>query len=228
MVGGWPAGYRDEHADSQLCVVGKPQRRRIGLESSARGNLRRAVAVSGHRHVGGRVDLAAAQVHGNPDLSYDQRVLAESVADMQPAALRHRQTYQLARLAAVVRGLCAKHLASAGLRQHQHAILCCLAEFGPECQSDIAARLGIDSGDMVAFVDDLERAGLVSRRRDERDRRRQILILAPAGSRVLRQAEMLLDQGTATIFAPLDTSETDELRRLMLRVLAHHEPGAWP
>jgi DNA-binding MarR family transcriptional regulator len=122
-----------------------------------------------------------------------------------PAALRHRQTYQLARLAAVVRGLCAKHLASAGLRQHQHAILCCLAEFGPECQSDIAARLSIDSGDMVAFVDDLERAGLVSRHRDERDRRRQILILAP-----------------------LDTSETDELYRLMLRVLAHHEPGAWP
>jgi DNA-binding MarR family transcriptional regulator len=145
-----------------------------------------------------------------------------------PAALRHRQTYQLARLAAVVRGLCAKHLASAGLRQHQHAILCCLAEFGPECQSDIAARLRIDSGDMVAFVDDLERAGLVSRHRDERDRRRQILILAPAGSRVLRQAEMLLDQGAATIFAPLDTSETDELYRLMLRVLAHHEPGAWP
>jgi hypothetical protein len=54
------------------------------------------------------------------------------------------------------------------------------------------------------------------------------LILAPAGSRVLRQAEMLLDQGTATIFAPLDTSETDELYRLMLRLLAHHEPGAWP
>src|ERR1039457_510594 len=167
------------------------------------------------------------------DSCYSRAVRPEPEAGKTstPAALRHRQTYQLARLAAVVRGLCAKHLTSAGLRQHQHqhqhAILCCLAEFGPECQSDIAARLGIDSGDMVAFVDDLERAGLVSRRRDERDRRRQILILAPAGSRLLSQAEMLLDQITATIFAPLDTSETDELRRLMLRVIAHHEPGAW-
>src|ERR1039457_6256437 len=86
MVGGRAAGCRDEHADSQLCVVGKPQRRRIGLKSSARGKLRRDVAVSGHCNVGGRVDLAAAQVHGNPDLSYGQRVLAESVADMQPQA----------------------------------------------------------------------------------------------------------------------------------------------
>src|ERR1022692_4689200 len=86
MVGGRPAGCRDEHADSQLCVVGKPQRRRIGLKSSAWGNFAAPFAVSGHCHVGGRVDLAAAQVHGNPDLSYGQRVLAESVADMQPQA----------------------------------------------------------------------------------------------------------------------------------------------
>src|ERR1019366_6790143 len=94
------------------------------------------------------------------DPCYSRAVRSEPEAGKTstPAALRHRQTYQLARLAAVVRGLCAKHLASAGLRQ----------------------------------------------------------------------AEMLLDQGTATIFAPLDTSETDELYRLMLRLLAHHEPGAWP
>src|ERR1035441_11053946 len=68
------------------------------------------------------------------DPCYSRAVRSEPEAGKTstPAALRHRQTSQLARLAAVVRGLCAKPLTSAGLRQHQHAILCCLAEFGPE------------------------------------------------------------------------------------------------
>jgi MarR family transcriptional regulator, lower aerobic nicotinate degradation pathway regulator len=145
-----------------------------------------------------------------------------------PSALQHRQTYQLARLAALGREFCAERLASLGLRQQQHAILCCLAEFGPECQSDVAARLGIDSGDMVGLVDALQRAGLVARQRDERDRRLQILTLTPDGRRVLRRADKLLDQAATAMFEPLDAIESGELRRLMLRVLAYHEPGAWP
>jgi MarR family transcriptional regulator, lower aerobic nicotinate degradation pathway regulator len=145
-----------------------------------------------------------------------------------PAALRRRPTYALARLAAASRRRCAKHLATVGLGQHQHAILCCLAEFGPQMQKDTAVRLGIDSGDIVAFVDDLQDAGLVERRRDERDRRRQILTLTPAGQQALAEAERQLDRATRETFQPLTVAERAQLHQLMARVLAHEEPGSWP
>jgi DNA-binding MarR family transcriptional regulator len=145
-----------------------------------------------------------------------------------PSALQRRQTYQLARLAALGRAICADGLAPVGLRQQQHAILCSLAEFGPECQNDVATRLGIDSGDMVGFIDELQNADMVARQRDEHDRRRQILSLTPAGRRALRKADKLLDQAAEELLEPLDPVERGELRNLMLRLLAHHEPGAWP
>jgi MarR family transcriptional regulator, lower aerobic nicotinate degradation pathway regulator len=145
-----------------------------------------------------------------------------------PSALQRRQTYQLARLAALGRAICAERLAPSGLRQQQHAILCSLGEFGPECQNDVAMRLGIDSGDMVGLVDELQSADMVARQRDEHDRRRQILSLTPAGRRALRKADKLLDQAATELLEPLDAVERGELRGLMLRVLAHHEPGGWP
>ena len=78
-----------------------------------------------------------------------------------PSALRNRTSYVLVKLTALARQQSAGQVAAWGLNQHQHAILCCLDEFGPACQKDIAARLGVDVGDTVSFVDGLQRAGLI-------------------------------------------------------------------
>ena len=110
-----------------------------------------------------------------------------------PAALRDRTSFVLIKLAALARQGCAGQLAAVGLSQHQHAILCCLDEFGQASQKDVGARLGIDGGDIVAFVDGLQGAGLITRERDERDRRRQILGITTAGRRLLRRVERLMD-----------------------------------
>ena len=136
--------------------------------------------------------------------------------------------YLTARLAAEVRRRCAESLAELNLGQFQHAILCCLDEFGPQFQKEVAARLGIDSGDMVGFVDDLQDAALVERQRDPRDRRRQILTVTSRGKRILVKAEKLLDAATAEAYSPLTPAERSTLHKLMLRVLAQNEPEAWP
>jgi len=47
-----------------------------------------------------------------------------------PGALRGRLSFVLARLGGLARLECADQLAAAGLSQHQHAILCCLDEYG--------------------------------------------------------------------------------------------------
>ncbi len=144
-----------------------------------------------------------------------------------PAALRHRTSFVLARLAALSRTHCAERLATLGLNQHQHAILCCLDEFGPAIQRDVATRLDLDSGDLVSFLDRLQAAELIRRDRDPRDRRRQILTITQVGQRLLRQAETLLDEAEPELFAGLPAAEVEQLRALATGVLMRHAAQAW-
>jgi DNA-binding MarR family transcriptional regulator len=157
-------------------------------------------------------------------MRYDPLVPSERLL---PAALRTRSSFALAKLAALARQECTKQLAAVGLSQHQHAILCCLDEYGPACQKDIAARLGIDGGDIVAFIDALQGTGLVVRERDQRDRRRQILTITPGGLRRLREAETMLDKVEPGPFAALSPEQRTALHHVALQVLAGHDPEAW-
>jgi DNA-binding MarR family transcriptional regulator len=153
--------------------------------------------------------------------------MLSTVTERLPAALRHRISFALIRLAAVARQHCAEVLAEAGLLQHQHAILCCLDEFGPAFQKDIAGRLGIDSGDIVAFVDKLQAAGLIRRERDTRDRRRQLLSITDDGRRELKRIERLFDEAEPGALGVLTADERAELHRMATRVLERHTPQAW-
>jgi DNA-binding MarR family transcriptional regulator len=144
-----------------------------------------------------------------------------------PAALRGRPGFLMARLGAMARQQCTDQLAAVGLSQHQHAILCCLDEFGPSCQRDVAVRIGIDSGDIVAFFDGLQKQGLVVRERDARDRRRQVVSLTASGQRMLRKIEGMLDAAEPGVLSALSEPERAEFCRLAVRALAGQTPAAW-
>jgi MarR family transcriptional regulator, lower aerobic nicotinate degradation pathway regulator len=151
----------------------------------------------------------------------------DSESLLLPAALRNRTSFVLIRLAALARQHCAAQLAAVGLSQHQHAILCCLDEYGRGCQKDVAARLGIDDGDVVAFVDGLQQAGLITRERDERDRRRQILALTASGRRLLRRVERLMDAAESGALSPLTEEQRALLHACATEVLAADAPQSW-
>jgi len=110
------------------------------------------------------------------------------------------------------------------MRFPHFALLACLDEFGPASQKEVSDRLRFDASDLVAFVDFLERAGFVVRRRDERDRRRYALQLTATGRRALRQRDEEAERLNEELFAPLCPEEREQLRRLLLRALAHHDP----
>jgi hypothetical protein len=99
-----------------------------------------------------------------------------------------------------------------GLSRHQHAILCCLDEYGPASQKDI---------------DGLQAKGLTRRERDERDRRRQIVSITASGTRTLRKVEGMLDAAEPGILAALTEAERGELQRWAVRVLARQAPAGW-
>jgi DNA-binding MarR family transcriptional regulator len=108
-----------------------------------------------------------------------------------------------------------------GLRLPHLGVLSCLAEFGPAAQKDISTRLRIDASDLVSVLDDLERAGLVRRERDQQDRRRYAVTLTPAGreglARRMATSKILDDR----LLEPLTPPERDELHRLLRRLYDH-------
>jgi DNA-binding MarR family transcriptional regulator len=144
-----------------------------------------------------------------------------------PTTLRDRTSFVVIRLAGLLRQECAERLGALGLSMHQHAILLVLAEFGPAVQKAVAARLGLDGGDLVAFLDGLQGAGLITRDRDPRDRRRQILTITDAGRETLAKAENVLDDPSTGVLADLDPADRATLTRLSVSVLAARFPENW-
>jgi DNA-binding MarR family transcriptional regulator len=159
--------------------------------------------------------------------NFDTIAGMDSSPSLLPAALRNRTSFVLIRLAALARQRCAEQLAAVGLSQHQHAILCCLDEFGQACQKDVASRLGIDGGDIVAFVDGLHQSGLITRERDQRDRRRQVLALTATGLRLLRRVEELMDEAEPGALAALTGEQRGLLHGWATEALADAAPQAW-
>jgi MarR family transcriptional regulator for hemolysin len=87
-------------------------------------------------------------------------------------------------------------LAQAGGSQHVWLILVALKRQRWRAQQEIAAAVGVEGPTLTHHLDRLEKAGLIERARDPRDRRAVRVELTPAGDELfhtLRKAAMAFD-----------------------------------
>src|SRR5437773_6655119 len=115
-----------------------------------------------------------------------------------------------------------------GLHPYHHAILIALDQGAHETQGSIADALGYDRGQLVGLLDELEERGLVERRRDPNDRRRQLVELTVEGKRTLRRLRALARELEDEFLEPLSDAERDKLHGLLLKLAAKHEPRCAP
>jgi len=113
---------------------------------------------------------------------------------------------------------------SAALKPHgidgrELAILLVLADHEQESQQQAAGRLGIDRTTMVAFLDTLERKGLVTRRAHADDRRKNIVELTEIGREVLRNATEAADAAERDFLTPLSPRQGEQLKAALLAVI---------
>jgi DNA-binding MarR family transcriptional regulator len=71
---------------------------------------------------------------------------------------------------------------------------------------------------MVGLVDGLEAKGLVARRADAGDRRRNVLELTGDGRKALVRALRASDEAERQLLAELDDAESKQLRTLLTRL----------
>jgi MarR family transcriptional regulator, lower aerobic nicotinate degradation pathway regulator len=134
-------------------------------------------------------------------------------------APRHaRAAYLLARVGRTQAKRFALRMQSLGLRPKHFAVLNAIAIADGASQQELGGRMGLDPSGLVGAIDELERMGLVERRRNAADRRRYAVGLTANGTVTLRRARRLVSDSARELLGALDDAEVDTLVELLGRV----------
>jgi MarR family 2-MHQ and catechol resistance regulon transcriptional repressor len=113
-----------------------------------------------------------------------------------------------------------------GLTESQFGVLEALVHLGPMCQKELAGKILKSAGNLTTVVGNLERRGLVSRKRSPEDRRMLTVHLTAAGDRLIRDLFPRHAARLTEAFAVLTPSEQEQLAALCRRLGRGPGPSA--
>jgi DNA-binding MarR family transcriptional regulator len=159
-------------------------------------------------------------------------VPAQSPDDNQPGggplpALTDRLGYLLKHAQLRLAELTASALAPLRISGRECAVLIAIDDQAPQSQQEVARRMGVDRTTMVALIDDLENKGLVERRQDPDDRRKNVVALTDTGRTTLRQATAATRKAERRFLGALSDEDGAMLRKA-LQAVAFSDPGEAP
>jgi len=142
----------------------------------------------------------------------------EIPTDCLPAELVKSPGFLLARLGTTLKMQMMEAFEESGFSAYQYTVLSLLDEGARTTQAAIAKTLQYDPSQLVAYLDSLEEHGLIERRRDPNDRRRQMVSMTPAGKRKLAAFRKLVQKVEDEFLGPLDDDARGALHDLLLQV----------
>ena len=111
-------------------------------------------------------------------------------------------------------------LQSAGLRPRHLLTMTVLRDRGESSQADLAGTLQLDRTNLVGLLNELEKDGLIERRRSPEDRRRHTVVLTDDGRERLARAEFALAAAEDIVLASLTAKQRDTLYELLAKATA--------
>jgi DNA-binding MarR family transcriptional regulator len=139
-----------------------------------------------------------------------------------PRRLQEMPSWLASQVATYAARLVGEALAHEGVRRQHFSVLSALAEEGAASQAELGRRLWIDRSDLHGLLAELERDGFVARVRDERDRRRNLVELTPAGAAALKRLELRVQAAQNALLEPLSETDRRHLRRALKRLVDYH------
>ena len=115
-------------------------------------------------------------------------------------------------------------LAPLGISGREAAVLRSIDAGPPVSQGEVARAMSVDRTTMVALIDDLQLKGLLQRRQDPDDRRRNVVELTDAGRATVRQAAAVAEQAERDFLAPLPAAEAAQFKKTLRALLTDGEP----
>ncbi len=121
-------------------------------------------------------------------------------------------------------------LAPLGIKPPQYGTLRMLEANDGRTQQQLCDALGIHRNVMVSLIDDLEKRGLVERRKHPVDRRAHAVHLLPAGREMIVRAAELAEELNAELLAPLAPADRPRMLAWLQRMSIGNEltPGVHP
>ncbi len=136
-----------------------------------------------------------------------------------PRGFAERPALLLVKLGNEVAARAQDPLAGIGLSGRQYMALAILSSDEPSSQLELARLCGLLPAQVVPVVDELQRRGLVERRRDEADRRRSVVRATPRGLELLARADRLAESIEADLFGDLDPAARERFAATMRAAL---------
>ncbi|MFD6364353.1 winged helix DNA-binding protein [Streptomyces roseolus] len=144
---------------------------------------------------------------------------------MTPPSVLDLNAYLMYAIGKAARRRLTERLAAHNLRLWHLTVMAMVADLGPQMKTLLAARLDMNSSDLVKIVNDLVRTGHVDCARDPLNRRRILVRLTPEGRAYLDLLNADIASTDDEVLAPLNASEREVLASLLRRVHHHLEPG---
>ena len=187
----------------------------VGRESVSEHSLR-------HPDVGGTNVGASNIAHvGGTRKRYARPVHEQSPHQAPgPSRIRDRPTWLISRTHARSRGLLNDGFAASdtGLRGYHYRLLAALEEWGPIGQADLGRSTSVDRSDVVTWLGELERLGLIERTVNPNNRRRNIVSISTAGRKQLQALDNVIDEIQERVLAPLSHNERHQLTKLLRKL----------
>ncbi|MEY9876688.1 DNA-binding MarR family transcriptional regulator [Streptacidiphilus sp. MAP12-33] len=144
-----------------------------------------------------------------------ENLALETMVDARPLLDAPRVIGYLIRVAQQVHTRLWTELVSSELTAPQHAVLDALSVEPDIDQRTVGERTSLDKATMAELISRLVRRGLVLRRRDPADGRRNLLALAPGGARLLEEVNPGVAEVQARLLEPLDEIERERTLTLL-------------
>jgi DNA-binding MarR family transcriptional regulator len=113
-----------------------------------------------------------------------------------------------------------------GWSLRDHIVLSALDKSPGLTQIELGRALGMDKTTLTSELDRLERAGLVERSVDPRDRRARVLAVTAAGDEVRRAVAADAERAEAAALGAFTPAEVATLRRMLFELVGTSEdPG---
>ena len=135
-----------------------------------------------------------------------------------PAALLQSPSFQIERVRRVTKDEVETTLATRGTTMREFWVLTCTL-YHAASQSQLSELLGVDASDMVRLIDSLEKQGWVTRERDPKDRRRQLVTPTKKGKKVQGELAVLVEKAEDRAFDDATTKQLKHLRKLTRAIM---------
>ncbi|MFG3705461.1 MarR family winged helix-turn-helix transcriptional regulator [Micromonospora sp. NPDC047670] len=137
---------------------------------------------------------------------------------LPPERLRWLTSWLLHHASSHANRLVAAHAGRPGFRM-RYALLAGLDQYGSLSQAELCRRLGVDRGDAVSALNDMERDGLARRLPDPADARRNVVEITPAGAEALFELDAVVNAAQDELLQRLTKEERGQLNVLLHKLI---------